>query len=133
MSFCLRSSSDGPVSTVVIGSLISDTISARTGTRLEEWDFILHRGSMMYLTRLWLTWSMISMSWRRLSTALLKVQSAIDSHMKSQGKSHWITKQCLQVHVNISKFLYFSLSFYWVKKTFFIIFIEWMTVKWKQL
>lgn len=76
MSFCLRSSSDGPVSTVVIGSLISDTISARTGTRLEEWDFILHRGSMMYLTKLWLTWSMISMSWRRLSTALLKVKLA---------------------------------------------------------
>lgn len=86
MSFCLRSSSEGPVSTVVIGSLISDTISARTGTRLEEWDLILHRGSMMYFTRLWLTWSMISISWRRLSTALLKVQSAKHLNVKSQRK-----------------------------------------------
>lgn len=86
MSFCLRSSSEGPVSTVVIGSLISDTISARTGTRLEEWDLILHRGSMMYFTRLWLTWSMISISWRRLSTALLKVQSANHLNVKSKGK-----------------------------------------------
>lgn len=86
MSFCLRSSLEGPVSTVVIGSLISDTISARTGTRLEEWDLILHRGSMMYFTRLWLTWSMISISWRRLSTALLKVQSAKHLNVKSKGK-----------------------------------------------
>lgn len=86
MSFCLRSSSEGPVSTVVIGSLISDTISARTGTRLEEWDLILHRGSIMYFTRLWLTWSMISISWRRLSTALLKVQSAKHLNVKSKGK-----------------------------------------------
>lgn len=89
MSFCLRSSSEGPVSTVVIGSLISDTISARTGTRLEEWDLILHRGSMMYFTRLWLTWSMISISWRRLSTALLKVQSAKHLNVKSKGKLYY--------------------------------------------
>lgn len=74
MSFCLRSSSVGPFSTVVMGSRISDMISARTGTRLVDLELILQRGSMMHFTRLWLTWSMINSSWSSFSTALLKYQ-----------------------------------------------------------